>query len=89
MNTGYPTTVTVAPMINFGDTPVQITCGNCSQTIVTQTIAQNGAAAYIAAIIILILFFPFFWVPLCMDSCKDVYHKCPSCGAQLGVFKKL
>lgn len=86
----YPAvTPVIAPTISFGDSPMQTTCGNCRQTIVTQTIFSNGAAAYVAALIICLLFFPCFWVPLCMDSCKDVHHRCPSCGAELGAFKRL
>ena len=26
-------------------------------------------------------------IPCCMDSCKNVEHSCPSCGAQLGIYK--
>ena len=35
--------------------------------------------------------FTFSWclacIPCCMDSCKNVEHSCPSCGAQLGIYK--
>ncbi|GIY69783.1 LITAF domain-containing protein [Caerostris extrusa] len=88
--TQQPTNVTVVvPPPMFGDSPMQITCGNCRQTVVTTTTAENGACAYLACVIVLILCCPCFFIPLCMTSCKDVHHTCPGCGARLGTFKRL
>ncbi|KFM80310.1 Lipopolysaccharide-induced tumor necrosis factor-alpha factor-like protein, partial [Stegodyphus mimosarum] len=84
-----PATVVVAPLPPFGDTPVQVTCGNCRQTVMTTTIAENGACAWLAAAIVCFIFCPCAWVPLVMDSCKDVHHTCPACGARLGTYKRL
>ncbi|XP_071036304.1 lipopolysaccharide-induced tumor necrosis factor-alpha factor homolog [Parasteatoda tepidariorum] len=83
------TTVVVMPVTPFGPDPMQITCGNCHKAVVTTTVATNGACAWIAAIMVCICCCPLFWVPLCIDSCKDVQHQCPSCGAYLGAYKKI
>ncbi|XP_015909786.2 lipopolysaccharide-induced tumor necrosis factor-alpha factor homolog isoform X1 [Parasteatoda tepidariorum] len=91
MNTGYPPvpgTITVVP-VQFGDTPMQVTCSNCHKTVITTTVAENGACAWIAVLVMVFVFCPCFFIPLCIDSCKDIHHKCPSCGCQLGVYKKL
>ncbi|CAL1293625.1 unnamed protein product [Larinioides sclopetarius] len=56
MQQGYPpqqVTVIVPPA--FGEKPAQVTCGNCRQTVVTTTTAENGACAYLACVIVLIL----------------------------------
>lgn len=93
MNTGYPVTAQPTTVINpplmFGESPMQVTCGNCHQTVVTTTTAENGACAYIAALVVFILCCPCFWIPLVIDTCKDVNHTCPACGAILGQYKKL
>ncbi|KAG8178670.1 hypothetical protein JTE90_025592 [Oedothorax gibbosus] len=73
----------------FGDYPMQVTCGNCQKTINTTTTEENGLLVWIAIIVILIVFFPLAWVPLVSSSCKDVSHYCPSCGAKLGIYKRL
>ena len=30
-------------------------------------------------------FFPFNYVPFCLDPCKDTYHYCEKCGTTLGM----
>ncbi|KAF8781709.1 lipopolysaccharide-induced tumor necrosis factor-alpha factor homolog [Argiope bruennichi] len=81
--------VTVVVPPEFGEKPVQVTCGNCRQTVITTTTAENGACAYIACIIVLIFCCPCFFIPLCIDSCKDIQHTCPGCGARLGTYKRV
>ncbi|XP_015909785.1 lipopolysaccharide-induced tumor necrosis factor-alpha factor homolog [Parasteatoda tepidariorum] len=90
MEKSYPNPpVVIVSQLPFGDTPVQVTCPVCHTTVVTTTTSENGAAAWIAALIVLLICFPFFWVPLCIDSCSDIHHKCPNCNAHLGVYKKI
>lgn len=85
---GYPATVVVAqPM--FGELPVQTTCPNCHNTVTTTTVKQNGTFAYVMAFVVCLFCCPCFWIPLVMDTCKDVYHSCPACNASLGVKKTM
>ena len=28
------------------------------------------------------------WIPCVIDGCKDVEHKCPRCGAIVGLYRK-
>lgn len=73
----------------FGPDPMQVTCGNCHMTVTTTTTWQNGGCACLAVFIVCILCWPCFWLPLVMNSCKDVIHTCPSCGSMLGRYSKL
>ncbi|XP_076338959.1 lipopolysaccharide-induced tumor necrosis factor-alpha factor homolog [Tachypleus tridentatus] len=82
-------TVVVVQQPSFGETPVQTTCPNCHNTVVTTVDKKAGLFAYLMALIICLLFCPCFWIPLVMDSCKDTEHTCPSCNAQLGTSKRL
>ena len=49
-----PATI-VVPQIVFGPDPMQVTCGNCHKTVMTTTVAENGACAWIAALIVCLL----------------------------------
>lgn len=93
---GYPQvavtmqpTPMVVPQLMFGPEPMQVTCGNCQKVVMTTTVTENGACAWIAALIVCLFCCPCFWIPLVMDSCKDVNHTCPACGSLLGRFKKI
>ncbi|KAF8782932.1 Lipopolysaccharide-induced tumor necrosis like protein [Argiope bruennichi] len=93
-NPGYVTqqpnvTVVMPGNVLFGENPMQVTCGNCRRTVISTTRAENGSCTIVAVIILLIVFFPCMCVPLCSDSCKDIHHYCPSCGARLGEYKRL
>ncbi|GIY46677.1 lipopolysaccharide-induced tumor necrosis factor-alpha factor-like protein [Caerostris extrusa] len=82
-------TVVITPPVMLSNQPMSITCGNCRRTVMTTTVKENGACAYIATIFVCLLCCPCFWIPLCLDSCKDVHHSCPGCGARLGTYKKM
>ncbi|XP_028968927.1 lipopolysaccharide-induced tumor necrosis factor-alpha factor homolog [Galendromus occidentalis] len=76
--------------VQYGDQPVPTTCPNCNQRVVTELSYEAGGLTYLAAFGIAL----FFWcgcclIPCCLDSCKDVYHRCPECRVQLGIHKRL
>uniref|UniRef100_A0A914UNP4 LITAF domain-containing protein n=1 Tax=Plectus sambesii TaxID=2011161 RepID=A0A914UNP4_9BILA len=93
--------VTPAPSVNvvvhtetlptavIGDIPIQTTCPKCQQHVVTRLNYKAGALTWICVIVILLVFFPLAWAPLCIDSCKDVEHYCPSCGTHIGTKRRL
>ncbi|GFT23825.1 lipopolysaccharide-induced tumor necrosis factor-alpha factor-like protein [Nephila pilipes] len=86
----YPThSVIITPPPLLGPQPMRVTCGNCQRSVLTTTVRENGACAYIATLFVCLLCCPCFWIPLCLDSCKDVQHACPGCGARLGTYKKI
>lgn len=76
----------IMPTFKFGPDPVEVICGNCQKSVVTVTTAENSACAYFTACFLCCteIFMLCFWIPLVMDSCKDVIHTCPSCGGKLG-----
>lgn len=39
-----------------------------------------GAGTIIAVILLLLIFWPLFWLPFVMDDCKDSYYACNNCG---------
>ncbi|CAL1277588.1 unnamed protein product [Larinioides sclopetarius] len=84
-----PHSVVITPPVMLSNQPMRVTCGNCQRAVMTTTTRENGACAYISTLFICFLCCPCFWIPLCLDSCKDVHHSCPGCGARLGTYKKL
>ncbi|XP_029594655.1 lipopolysaccharide-induced tumor necrosis factor-alpha factor homolog isoform X1 [Salmo trutta] len=75
----------------FGDSPVQMTCPNCHQTVVTKVDFSSGVLTYLFCGG---LFFCGFvlgccLIPFCFDRLKDAKHTCPSCKTILGVYERL
>lgn len=64
--------------------PVTQTCPNCSQTVPTRTREQVNGLTIVAVIVLLFLFWPLFWLPLCMPSCKATEHYCSNCNYKIG-----
>lgn len=66
--------------------PVPATCPNCRQQVMTNVHYEMGTCAWIwVCILFWFIFWPLAWLPCVCDDCKDVYHKCPRCGATVGV----
>merc|ERR1712083_93550 len=77
----------VAPRM-FGPSPINMQCPNCHAQVTTATVEDIGVIAWISAGVMCALgFWCCMCIPLCMDSLKDVTHKCPSCHAILGRYK--
>nr|XP_046191307.1 lipopolysaccharide-induced tumor necrosis factor-alpha factor homolog [Oncorhynchus gorbuscha] len=63
----------------FGDSPVQMTCPTCHQTVVTKVDFSSGVLTYLFCGG---LFFCGFvlgccLIPFCFDRLKDAKHTCP------------
>ncbi|KAG8178669.1 hypothetical protein JTE90_025591 [Oedothorax gibbosus] len=92
IESSYPTAphcIVLTPPAMLSTGPMHVTCGNCRRTVLTSVTKENGACAYVATLFVCLICCPFFWLPLCMESCKDVHHSCPSCGARFGTYKKI
>ncbi|EGG24837.1 IPT/TIG domain-containing protein [Cavenderia fasciculata] len=74
-----------APIVQFREVPVDITCGHCQARVTTKTHYESGGMCWLVCFI-LILFG--CWLGCCLipfgiDSLKDVRHECPSCKATI------
>merc|ERR1712117_351193 len=81
------TAITVVQAPLFGREPMETFCPRCQRNVRTTTIKKTSQTAYLYAIILCLCCYCLACIPCCMDSCKNVEHSCPSCGAQLGVYK--
>ncbi|KAM3131506.1 hypothetical protein pb186bvf_016436 [Paramecium bursaria] len=64
--------------------PVQIKCPYCHVTTFTQIESSVGGGACLWTVIVLLLCWPCFFIPLIMDDCRDIIHRCASCGSDVG-----
>ncbi|CAD8098849.1 unnamed protein product [Paramecium sonneborni] len=67
--------------------PIFIDCPACRQKSETLVAYQNGNYTYICAVLLLLLCFPFAFVPFCKNDCKDVIQHCSKCAATVGQAK--
>ncbi|KAM3131490.1 hypothetical protein pb186bvf_016420 [Paramecium bursaria] len=72
--------------VNDQKQPIDIQCPYCKGNITTNITYEVGDGTQCAAITLLILFFPLFWLPLVKKECKNIIHRCPrsNCGKELG-----
>uniref|UniRef100_A0A3Q3LJT9 LITAF domain-containing protein n=1 Tax=Mastacembelus armatus TaxID=205130 RepID=A0A3Q3LJT9_9TELE len=80
--------LTVTPL---GDSPVQIFCPKCHQTVLTKVDYTPGLLTYLFCGG---LFFCGFvlgccLIPFCVDRLRNAKHTCPTCNTVLGVYKRL
>ncbi|CAK1554977.1 unnamed protein product [Leptosia nina] len=85
--TGPQIVTTVVPL---GPQATHMICPSCHGEMNTATQTKPGLIAYIAGSILCILglFCGCCLIPCCIDSCMDVHHKCPNCGAYLGRYRR-
>ncbi|KAJ3310989.1 hypothetical protein HDV04_004506 [Boothiomyces sp. JEL0838] len=73
----------------FSENPQPISCPNCKAQGISVTNKSNGAAVWISACVVCLVFWPCAWVPLVIDTCKDTEHRCANCGVMVGVKKMI
>jgi hypothetical protein len=56
------------PRVDLGPTPVKITCGGCNHTGPSKTDGQIGTCAIVGIVVLVICFWPLFWLPLVMND---------------------
>ncbi|CAD8077409.1 unnamed protein product [Paramecium sonneborni] len=64
--------------------PVQIKCQFCQQVGITIVENRIGNGTICASILVLLLCWPLFWLPCCLEDCKDKIHLCQNCGKIVG-----
>jgi len=75
----------------FGEHSVAMQCPHCRAQITTTTYYEAGTFAWLLCIVCLVfgLWLGCCLIPLMMDGCKDVQHKCPNCHASLGWYRRM
>lgn len=69
---------------NYARFPVMINCKNCGKLGMSEIEYAHGCASKFWCCMLL----PFLcsgFCCLCLNSCKDVEHKCPSCHQPVGI----
>lgn len=65
-------------------------CHVCHTQQVTRVHYNSGAFTWLLVLILCVLgLWACALIPLCIDGTKDVYHICPNCNSQVGVYKRL
>ena len=67
-------------LINEGEIR-QIDC-SCGYKGTASSFLVSGTGTRIWCIVLFLVFFPLFWLPYRMKSCKDQAFLCPKCGAE-------
>lgn len=69
----------------FPPDPVQVTCINCQAVVTTVTEPISGLLMWmVVGGICIIGCCLCMWIPCCIDSLRDVQHKCPRCNNVIG-----
>lgn len=66
-------------------------CPACHATVSTSTVYKPGAMCILLCVVLCLfgLVLGCCLIPFCIDSVKDVIHKCPNCGAVIARYNRL
>uniref|UniRef100_A0A3Q3WQT9 LITAF domain-containing protein n=1 Tax=Mola mola TaxID=94237 RepID=A0A3Q3WQT9_MOLML len=83
-----PNPLAVGPL---GDSPVQIPCPTCHQTVLSEVDYSAGLLTYLFCTGIFFCGFVLgcCLIPFCVDRLRDAKHTCPTCKTVLGMYKRL
>jgi LITAF-like zinc ribbon domain len=59
-------------------------CPYCGMETRTNVTIGPNVVTWVIVIVLVLVFWPLFWLPLCMDSCKSTKHFCSKCGGEIG-----
>ncbi|CAF3172079.1 unnamed protein product [Rotaria socialis] len=82
--------ITTRPLM-YGDLPIQCSCPNCYQIIVTRVEKKEALLSWLICSGILLMggWLGCCLIPFCIDSLKDIEHYCPHCAALLGARRRI
>lgn len=69
----------------LGRRPVNHVCQFCGHTGPTYVKEKLGTCAIIGIVVLVVCFWPLFWLPLVMESCKDKQHICTNCQREVSL----
>ncbi|KAI1281979.1 Lipopolysaccharide-induced tumor necrosis factor-alpha factor -like protein [Halotydeus destructor] len=76
---------------NPGPHPFRATCASCSTEVTTEITPVAGLKTWLSAVLICCVGGDCgcCLIPFCVDSCRDVQHRCPSCKTYIGIHKRM
>mmetsp|Transcript_50763 Transcript_50763/g.75233 ORF Transcript_50763/g.75233 Transcript_50763/m.75233 type:complete len:136 (+) Transcript_50763:168-575(+) len=69
---------------NLGRSPCQLKCPHCHEEMVTNVREKVNAVTVGGVIVCFLIFWPLFWLPLVISSCKSTIHTCTNCHREVG-----
>ncbi|GJJ70522.1 lipopolysaccharide-induced tumor necrosis factor-alpha factor [Entomortierella parvispora] len=72
--------------------PGVVVCQHCSYLVLTETTPENGSCTYLGILGLLLAGVTSCGcclLPLCVTSCKDIMHSCPSCHEDIGLYSRI
>ncbi|CAG2165519.1 unnamed protein product [Oppiella nova] len=75
----------------FGPQPMHVTCSHCGQQVMTETDEASGLLTWllVGGLCVFGCWLGCCLIPFCVADCKDIEHRCPSCKAFLGVYRRI
>mmetsp|Transcript_28932 Transcript_28932/g.60943 ORF Transcript_28932/g.60943 Transcript_28932/m.60943 type:complete len:177 (-) Transcript_28932:255-785(-) len=69
---------------DLGTKTVSVTCPHCDQRSSTKVVREYGTCTWVTFTLLLLFFFPLFWLPFVCHDCQDTKHYCQHCGRKVG-----